>query len=119
MRFAHDYLDNQEVKSEKHFLPPTSYFLLIGCERKTRPPSYLLTSHSYLLTIYKSVREADTTISHFSFLISNFQKLLTPPSYLLTPTRLRACCLPEGELIPVEGSELMRSAFDGLTAAEG
>ena len=51
------------MKSEKNFLPPTSYLLL--------PPSYLLTSHSYLLTIYKSVREADTTISHFSFLISH------------------------------------------------
>ena len=27
MRFAHDYLDNQEVKREKYFLLPTSYFL--------------------------------------------------------------------------------------------
>ena len=38
MRFAHDYLDNQEVKREKYFLPPP-YF--------------------------KSVRGADTAIPHF------------------------------------------------------
>ena len=43
------------------FLPPPSYFLHIS----TAP-------HTYLLTIYKSVRKADTAISHFSFLISNF-----------------------------------------------
>ena len=27
MRFAHDYLDNQEVKKEEYFLLPTSYLL--------------------------------------------------------------------------------------------
>ena len=27
MRFAHDYLDNQEVKREEYFLLPTSYLL--------------------------------------------------------------------------------------------
>ena len=35
MRFAHDYLDNQEVKREEYFLLPPSSFL--------PPTSYLLT----------------------------------------------------------------------------
>ena len=42
MRFAHDYLDNQEVKSEKHFLPPTSS--LSGAREK-----YFLPPTSYFL----------------------------------------------------------------------
>ena len=45
--------------------------------------SSLLTPISSLY--FKSVRGADTTISHFSFLISNFQKLLPPTSSLLLP----------------------------------
>ena len=63
MRFAHDYLDNQEVKREKSLLPPTTYFL---------PAPY-----------FKSVREADTTTPH-SYLLSPISYLLLPaPSYFL------------------------------------
>ena len=50
MRFAHDYLDNQEVKREKYLLSPISY-LLSTTSYLLPPTSYLLSPPSYLLTI--------------------------------------------------------------------
>ena len=49
--------------------------------RSAHRNSSLLTSIS---SLYRSMRAAHTTISHFSFLISHFHQLLTSHSHLLT-----------------------------------